>query len=189
MPETVRQLGTGLRTLVMLTLVLGIGYPLLVLGIGRVAFDHQRTGSLITSNGQVVGSSLIGQQFGGDQWFQPRPSAVEDNALSSGGSNKGPNNADLAVAIEQRRAEVAEREGVSPAAVPADAVTASGSGLDPSISPAYAALQVRRVARERGLSVQQVQALVAAHTRGRVLGFLGEPTVNVIELNLDLVRR
>lgn len=191
MPETLRQALTGLRVLIMLTVVLGIAYPLVVLGLGSV-FAHQRTGSLLTADGRVVGSSLIAQNFGadqqsrGDQWFQSRPSAVDDNAEASGGSNKGPNNDDLAAAITKRRAEVAAREGVAPADVPADAVTASGSGLDPYISPAYADLQIDRVARVRGLSPDRVRSLVAAHTQGRALGFLGEPRVNVLELNLAL---
>ena len=185
MPETLRQALTGLRVLIMLTVVLGIAYPLVVLGLGS-AFPHQRTGSLLSADSRIVGSSLIAQKFDGNQWFQSRPSAVDDNAEASGGSNKGPNNDDLTAAITKRRAEVAARERVAPADVPADAVTASGSGLDPDISPAYADLQIDRVARVRGLSQDRVRSLVAAHTRGRALGFLGEPRVNVLELNLAL---
>jgi K+-transporting ATPase ATPase C chain len=119
-------------------------------------------------------------------WFQTRPSAVNYNAMGSGGSQFGPNNPDLRALIAQRRAAVAKLEGVNPAQVPPDALTASGSGLDPDISPAYAALQVNRIARERSLPVATVQQLVKANTQGRVLGFLGEPRVNVVTLNADL---
>jgi K+-transporting ATPase ATPase C chain len=185
MPEALRQVLTGLRVLLLLTVVLGLGYPLAVLGAG-FAFEHQRTGSLITSNGQVVGSSLIAQQVGAEGWFQPRPSAVDYDAQGSGGSNAGPSNPDLAATVEQRRLEVATREAVPPADVPPDAVTASGSGLDPYISPEYAELQVPRVARERAVPVDRVQAVVDRHTQGRLLGFLGQPRVNVVELNLAL---
>jgi K+-transporting ATPase ATPase C chain len=185
MPEAVRQLRTGLRAVILLTVVLGIAYPALVLGLGH-AFEHERTGSPVTRQGVIDGSSLIAQPFPGPGWFQPRPSAVDYNALASGGSNLGPNSDQLVVTIEKRRREVARREGVPAEAVPTDAVTASGSGLDPNISPAYAELQVNRVARERGLSPDRVRALVAAHTQGRVLGFLGQPRVNVVELNTAL---
>ncbi len=195
MPEVIRQVLTGLRVLVVLTALLGIGYPMLVLGLGH-AFEHQRTGSLIISGDRVVGSSLIAQSFDGhelagqpldrNEWFQPRPSAVDYNAQGSGGSNLGPSNAKLATTVEQRRARVASREHVAPARVPPDALTASGSGLDPYISPAYAELQVPRVARERGLSEDQVRALVAQHLQGRILGFLGEPRVDVVDLDSAL---
>jgi K+-transporting ATPase ATPase C chain len=191
MPQALRQVVTGLRVLIMLTIVLGIGYPLLLTGLGH-AFESQRTGSLVSSGGRVVGSSLIAQPFdadqpyGGDAWFQSRPSAIDDNAQASGGSNKGPNNPDLVATIEQRRAAVAERERVGVDQVPPDAVTASASGLDPFISPAYAELQLPRVARERRLPLEQVRALVAEHTQGRMLGFLGEPRVNVLELDVAL---
>jgi potassium-transporting ATPase KdpC subunit len=185
MPEAIRQSLTGLRVLIVLTVILGIAYPLVVMVLGS-PFPQQRTGSLITSGGSVVGSSLIAQPFEGDQWFQPRPSAVSYDAQASGGSNKGPNSDDLVATIEERRAEVASRDKVTPASVPADAVTASGSGLDPFISPEYAALQIARVARVRQMSEQQVRALVEQHSEGRVLGFLGEPRVNVVELNLAL---
>ncbi|GAA3624110.1 K(+)-transporting ATPase subunit C [Microlunatus ginsengisoli] len=137
-------------------------------------------------SGLLTIAALIGQELDGDQWFQPRPSAVEDNAQASGGSNLGPSNPDLTAAVDRRRAEVAEREQAAPSAVPADAVTASGSGLDPYISPEYAELQVARVARARELDPDRVRRLVAEHTRGRMLGFLGEPRVNVVELNLAL---
>jgi K+-transporting ATPase ATPase C chain len=181
--------------ILVLTLVLGVGYTAAVLGIGQVAFPSAANGSLVTdSSGEVVGSRLIGQSFSmadgepDPRYFQPRPSAAGDgyDALSSSGSNLGPENPDLVAEILQRRADVAAFNGTSPASVPADALTASGSGLDPHISPEYAAIQVERVARGRGLSEADVTDLVAAHTDGRDLGYLGEPTVNVLELNIAL---
>lgn len=181
-----RQALTGLRLLVVLTVLLGIAYPLVVTGVGRVAFPHQAAGSLLSSGSKVSGSRLLGQQFAGDQWFASRPSASDYDAQASGGSNAGPSDPELLATIAKRRAAVATREGVDPASVPAEAVTASASGLDPFISPRYAALQEPRVARARGLSATQVAALVAAATSGRVLGFLGEPRVNVVTLNAAL---
>ena len=172
-------------------MLLGIGYPLVVWGVGRIAFADQTQGSLVVRDGQVVGSSLIGQSFapeGGDAtpWFQSPPSAGDYDALASAATNAGPNSEDLAAAVEERRSEVAGREGVDPGSVPGDALHASASGLDAEISPAYAALQVDRVARSRGLPPDQVRDLVAEHTRGRTLGFLGQPRVNVVTLNLAL---
>ena len=184
--QLIRQLGTAVRSLLVLTVLLGVGYPLLVLGVAQLGLQHQAAGSLIADRGQVVGSALIGQPFGGDQWFQPRPSATGYDPLASGGTNAGPDNAALTAAIAQRRSQIAVRDGVSPDAVPPDAVTASGSGLDPYISPAYALLQVDRVARVRGLPVERVRRLVDEQIVGRSLGFLGEPRVNVVELNLAL---
>lgn len=188
-----RMLWTALRLMLVFTVLLGIGYPLLITMIGQGALPAQANGSLVhRSDGSVAGSSLIGQSFtdaGGrplPQYFQPRPSAADYDALASGGSNLGPENRTLIAEIAERRAQVATSDGVDPDAVPADALTASGSGLDPHISPAYAAIQVRRVADARGLSVGEVKRLVAAHTTGRDLGFLGEPRVNVVELNLAL---
>jgi potassium-transporting ATPase KdpC subunit len=186
MPETLRQIWTGLRTLLVLTVILGVGYPITTWAVTRVAFDDQRTGSLLTVDGQVRGSRIVGQSFEGPDWFQPRPSANDYDARSSGGSNLGPNNPDLVAEIDQRRADVAARDGVPAADVPADAVTASGSGLDPFISPAYAAIQIDRVARARGLSAQHVQKLVTQHTEGRLFGFLGVPRVNTVLLNQAL---
>ncbi|MFI9489256.1 potassium-transporting ATPase subunit KdpC [Promicromonospora sp. NPDC052451] len=183
----------GLRVLIGLTLVTGLLYPLAVTGVGQLAFPWQANGSLVTSDGgrttsraDAVGSALVAQGFEGDQYFQPRPSAGEYDTLASGGSNLGPNNPDLVATIEERKAQVAQREGVSPADVPADAVTASASGADPHISPEYAAIQVARVAHARGLSEADVEAVVAEHTAARDLGVLGEPRVNVLELNLAL---
>ena len=203
LPSGVRQHLAALRALLVLTVLLGILYPLVVLGIGQLAFPAQANGSSVTAGGRVVGSSLLGQAFvdargnPAPQWFQPRPSAAADpankkdpgyNPLFSGGSNLGPSNPDLIKSIQARRQAVAAFDGVPAASVPPDAVTASGSGLDPDISPAYADEQVTRVARARGLDPGAVRALVAAHVQGRTLGILGEPRVNVVELNAALTR-
>jgi potassium-transporting ATPase KdpC subunit len=190
-----RQSLAGLRVLLVLTVLLGVVYPLTVWGVGQVAFRWQAEGSLLTATGErttsrseAVGSALVGQSFVGDGWFQPRPSAAGDgyDTLASAGSNLGPLNPDLVAAIEERRAAVAVQDGTAPADVPADALTASASGLDPHVSPEYAEQQVARVARERGLDETAVRDLVAERTQGRDLGFLGEPRVSVLELNLAL---
>ncbi len=189
-----RQTWTALRALLIFTVVLGLGYPLVVLGIGQLLLPAQANGSLVRVDDQVVGSSLIGQSFSDadgnplPEWFQPRPSAAGGgyDAGASSGSNYGPENADLIAAIEERRAAIADFEGVDPSEIPADALTASASGLDPHISPEYALLQVERVADARGLGVDEVRALVEQYTQGRDLGYLGEPTVNVLELNIAL---
>ncbi|MBP1301974.1 potassium-transporting ATPase subunit KdpC [Curtobacterium sp. 1310] len=188
-----RSTGVAIRLALLSTVVLGVAYPLAVWGVGQAAFHDQANGSMVTdSSGKVVGSSLIGQSFAGaqaDRWFQSRPSAAGEDgydANASSGSNLGPNNPDLLKSIEERRAAVAEADGVSAADVPADAVTASGSGLDPDISPEYALQQVARVADARGLSESTVRTLVEQHTESRQTGFLGEPVVNVLELNLAL---
>jgi potassium-transporting ATPase KdpC subunit len=183
----VRQCWAGLRLMLVFTVVLGVLYPLAGVVVAASVSAKAR-GSLVVVDGTPVGSSLIGQSFEDDQWFQPRPSAAGDgyDAMASGGSNLGPNDPGLVAEIERRRAEVAGREGVTPDQVPADAVTASGSGLDPHISPEYARLQVPRVAAARGMSVQQLGALVDQVTSPAGLGFLGAPAVNVLELNLAL---
>jgi K+-transporting ATPase ATPase C chain len=186
--DLLRQAVTGLRLLLVLTVVLGIAYPVVVWGVGQAAFPRQADGSTFTSGGALAGSTLIGQTFEGDQWFAPRPSASDYDAQASGGSNAGPSDTDLVATIDKRRAEIAARDGVAADAVPADAVTASGSGLDPFISPAYAAQQVARVARVRGLDPVRVADLVRQHTSGRTLGFLGEPRVNVVTLNAALAQ-
>lgn len=175
----------GLRLLLVLTVLLGVGYPLVITGVG-FALPFQAGGSLLSRDGHVVGSDLLGQQFDGPGWFHSRPSAAGDgyDALSSGGSNLGPSNPDLVTAINERRQAIAAEEGVPSSEVPADAVTASASGLDPHISVEYAALQVARVARERGVDAAAVEQLVAANTEGPALGFLGRPRVNVVRLNL-----
>jgi K+-transporting ATPase ATPase C chain len=209
-----RQYGAALRTLLVLTVIFGLAYPLTMTGFAQVAFGNNANGSLVTRAGRTVGSSLIGQAFtrpvlkngqpvndadgnpvveADPRYFQSRPSAAGAgyDPLSSSASNLGPENKDLIAAIKDRRATAAKLDGVNPAQVAQDALLASGSGLDPHISPAYAQEQIARVARVRGLSLAQVQALVTANTQGRTLGFLGEPRVNVFELNLalDAVRR
>jgi K+-transporting ATPase ATPase C chain len=202
LPGSVRQFGVALRALLVFTAVLGIVYPLVMTGVAQALFHGNANGSIVKVNGKEVASDLIGQAYTMDsgkkdsdgkaimvadpKWFQTRPSASAYDAMASGGSNLGPNNADLVAAIDERRKAVAALEGVDPSQVPPDAVTASASGLDPNISPAYAALQVNRIARERGLSVEQVQKLVKDSTEGRTLGFLGEPRVNVVKLNAAL---
>ena len=191
---TVRTTGVALRAMLVFTLALGVGYTLLVTGIGQLALPWQANGSIVTTGGEPVGSALIGQSFtdaDGDalpEYFQSRPSAAGDgyDGGASSGSNLGPENPDLIAAIEERRAAIAELEGVDVSEVPADAVTASASGLDPHISPAYAQLQVARVADARGLDEADVRRLVDAHLQQRDLGYLGEARVNVLELNLAL---
>jgi potassium-transporting ATPase KdpC subunit len=181
-----RQTLAGLFLLLVFTVVLGLGYPLLMTGVGQLAFHGQANGSMVQLQGKDVGSSLIGQEFQGAPWFHSRASASSYDALASGGTNLGPSSPDLLKAVRRARAQIALENGIAPSAVPPDAVTSSGSGLDPHISPAYADLQVARVARTRGMSVADVQKLVDDHTQGRVLGFLGEPRVNVLALNLAL---
>lgn len=175
--------------LVIGVLVLGVGYPLVVTGVSTVIAASAARGSLVqNADGDTVGSALIGQNFVGPQWFQSRPSAAGQNGYdggSSGGSNLGPNNEELLAAIEQRRADVQAQDKVR-LAIPPDALTASGSGLDPHISPEYAQLQVARVAVMNGLSVNEVNRLVVANTESRQLGFLGEERVNVLMLNLAI---
>jgi potassium-transporting ATPase KdpC subunit len=188
MNKGLRYLAASLRALLVLTLLLGVFYPLSVLAVGQFAFRDQANGSMIVVDGRTVGSRLIGQSFSGDEWFHPRPSAAGDgyDALASGASNLGPTSDELLGLVESRRAYVAQLNDVDPSTVPPDALTASGSGLDPHISPEYAQLQVERVAAARGLETETVQQLVEEHTSDRALGFLGEPTVNVLELNLAL---
>ena len=189
-----RQLWAAVRAMLVATVVLGLIYPLVITGVAQVIAPGRANGSLVRQHGDVVGSSLIGQSFTDSsgnplpQYFQSRPSAANYDGAASGGSNLGPNSPDLAKMIEERRAQVATFNGVPPADVPADAVTASGSGLDPGISPAYAAIQVARVAGERGASAADVRRLVAEATVGRDLGFIGAPYVNVLRLNRSLDR-
>ena len=178
-----RQSVAGLRLLLVMTVLLGVGYPAAVWAAGQ-AFGDRADGSPVRVDGQVVGSRLVGQQFEGDEWFLSRPSANDYDTLASAPSNLGPLDPDLVASIEDRKAEVAAREGVDVTEVPADAVTASGSGLDPHISPAYARIQAPRVAEANGLAVEEVRRLIDDATVGRGLGFLGEPGVNVLELNL-----
>lgn len=191
-----RTAGVAVRTMLVLTLLLGVGYTLLVTGIGQVLLPWQANGSPLAGSSLDTGkgSALIGQAFTDSdgealpQYFQSRPSAAGDgfDGTRSGGSNLGPENPDLIATIEDRKAQIAEREGVSSSAVPADAVTASASGLDPHISVAYALLQVPRVASARGLSEAEVRDAVESRIQGRDLGFLGEERINVAGLNLAL---
>jgi K+-transporting ATPase ATPase C chain len=177
--------------LAVMTALVGLAYPLATTGLAQIAFPHRADGSLVEQDGRLVGSSLIGQSFGGKpQYFQSRPSAAGDgyNPLASGASNLGPENQDLVKAVEERRAAAVALDGTAPADVAPDALLASGSGLDPHISPRYAAQQVDRVAQARGLSPATVRALVDRYTDGRSLGFIGEPHVNVLLLNLALDR-
>jgi len=195
MRTTVRTAGVAVRAMLVLTVVLGLGYTLLVTGVGQLAFSWQANGSAVRDNaGRIVGSALIGQSWTNGEgaplrdYFQSRPSAAGagyDGAASSG-SNLGPENEDLIASIEQRKAAVAAFEGVDPAEIPADAVTASASGLDPHVSPEYALLQVARVAAVRGLAEADVRALVQQHIQPPDLGYLGQARVNVLELNLAL---
>jgi len=188
---TLRTTGVAVRAMLVLTLVLGVGYTLLVTGVGQLLLPWQANGSALPDD---RGSALIGQSFtdaDGEalpEYFQSRPSAAGDgyDGAGSSGSNLGPENADLVAAIAERKTAIAQREGVDPSEVPADAVTSSGSGLDPHISVAYALLQVPRVAAARGLSAQEVRDLVESRIQGRDLGFLGEERINVAELNLAL---
>jgi K+-transporting ATPase ATPase C chain len=171
--------------LLALTLVCGVGYPLVVLGIGQAVAHGSANGSLVDHDG-VVGSSSLGQQVTDPQWFQGRRSASEYAGNTSGGSNLGPTDPKQAQAVSQARDALVAANPQASGPPPADALTASASGLDPDISPAYASWQVPRVAAARGLSAPQVQTLVDAHTKGRLLGFLGQPRVNVTDLNLAL---
>ncbi|MEU3985617.1 potassium-transporting ATPase subunit C [Streptomyces sp. NPDC026672] len=208
---TARLLGAGLRALLVLTLVTGVAYPLVVTGLAQGLFHDRANGSEIKANGRVVGSSLIGQSYNlplkkGQEtpdpdlkWFQGRPqNGLGTNSVNtryklilSGATNLAADNKDLVQQVRDAKAAVVRDNSVpgytvDPSRVPADAVTSSGSGLDPDISPAYAGLQVHRVAAENGLPVERVRKLVEDHTSGRTLGFVGEPRVNVLELNVAL---
>lgn len=181
--DLARQSLAALRILVVFTLILGVAYPLVVWAAGR-AVAHRADGQPIRVDGEIVGSAVIGQHFEGDKWFHSRPSANDYDTLASAPSNLGPLSESLETAIAERRAEVAETEGVAESSVPPDALTGSGSGLDPHISPAYADLQAARVAQANNLSVATVTALVEKHTQGRFLGLHGAPAVNVLQLNV-----
>lgn len=208
---TLRLLGAAVRALFVLTVILGVAYPVAMTGLAQVAFHSNANGSLVALGGKTIGSDLIGQAFTrpvlvkgtprldadgnpvvepDPAYFQSRPSAAGAgyDPTSTSASNLGPENRDLIAAIKERRTTAAALDGVHPQQVAPDALQASGSGLDPHISPAYAAEQVARVARERGLDQAAVRGLVSAHTQPRILGFLGEPRVNVLELNLALDR-
>jgi potassium-transporting ATPase KdpC subunit len=185
-----RQLFPALMMMVVFTVIAGLAYPLVVTGIAQGLFNNKADGSLVeNADGQVVGSSLIGQSFSEPEYFHPRPSAAGDgyDGSASSGSNLGPTNDDLLASVEKRADAYREENRLdADAQVPVDAVTASASGLDPNISVANARLQAPRVAEERGLDLDTVMRLVDDHTSGRDVGFLGEKRVNVLELNLAL---
>ena len=190
MTLVIRQLAIGLRYLLLLTVLTGIAYPAVILGIGQLVAPAAANGSPVTRDGGVVGSALIGQGFEhaahAERWFWRRPSAADYDGLASGGSNLAAGNPELLAAVERRRADLAAVNGVDASDIPPDALTSSGSGLDPEISPAYARIQVDRVATARGLEPSAILALVEAHISEPLLGFVGQPRVNVLELTLAL---
>lgn len=177
----------GVRFAIVTMLLFGGAYPAFVWAIAHTGFRHQAQGSLLTrTDGVVVGSALIGQAFDGDAYVHPRPSGVDYDAAATGGTNYGPTNPDHLKAMRERVAAVRQREALPSAPVPADLVTASGAGLDPHLSPAAVEVQVARVARVRGATVDAVRRIVAAHIESPTLGVLGRPRVNVLQLNLAL---
>jgi potassium-transporting ATPase KdpC subunit len=179
----------SLMSILLFTILTGIIYPVVVTGISQVVFAHQANGSIITKNGKVVGSSLLGQEFGDPRYFWGRLSATTPypyNGGSSSGSNLGPNNPDLMKAVQARIQALRSADQGNEAKIPVDLVTASGSGLDPHISPAAAEYQLHRVAKSRGIDESKVRTMIEQHTQGRWLGLIGEPVVNVLELNLAL---
>jgi potassium-transporting ATPase KdpC subunit len=183
----ITELKRGLLFTVVMMALVGGGYHGLLWGVGHVAFRAQAEGSLIRrADGTINGSRLIAQKFIRDEYFWPRPSAVDYNAASTGGSNFGPSNPDLLKAVRERLADVMTREGARADEVPSELVTTSGSGLDPHITPAAAELQAARVARARGVDVSRVRSLVRVHTEAPLLGFIGPARVNVLELNVSL---
>lgn len=184
-----KQFWIALKITAVMIVITGLAYPLLVTGLSRALFHRQAEGSLITSGGKTIGSELLGQRFTRPEYFHGRPSAAGNDgydALSSTPSNLGPTSQKLIDRVKDdvKRVRAENPEYTGP--IPADLVTASGSGLDPDISPASAALQVARVAAARGVAAESIRQLVAAHTEGRQFGFLGEPRVNVLKLNLAL---
>ena len=180
------QIRAAIVMALVLCVVTGLAYPGVVTGLAQLLFPRQANGSLVTVNGRVVGSALIGQPFTQPHYFHPRPSATGWNAAASAATNKGPTDSTLAATIAARADSARAREGTSAARLPADMLTASASGIDPHVSPANARLQVARVARARGADSAAVRALVDRTIEGRQLGFFGEPRVNVLLLNLAL---
>lgn len=182
--------GRAFMLLLVMTIITGIAYPLVVTGLAQLMFPHQANGSIAYQNGKPVGSEMIGQNFSDLRYFHGRPSAAGKDgydATSSGGSNLGPTNKSLIDNVSKQAVKVRTDNGLSPnTPVPSDLITASASGLDPDITPAAAQIQVARVAKARNMSEQKVQALVNQYTEGRQFGFLGEPRVNVLKLNLAL---
>jgi len=191
---SLRDLRSSAIAVIVLTVVLGLGYPALMTGFGQLAFSHEANGSLIERNGKVVGSALAAQEFKSPRYFHDRPSAVSYNAMATSFANLGPTNPDLAKNVATAAKAILKLEGpynpgLTIRDIPVDAVTTSASGIDPDISKAYAQLQARRIASVRGLSLETVQQLIADNTHGRSWGFFGEPGVNVLELNLALDRQ
>ena len=182
-----KELKQGVLFTVVTMLMLGIGYHLVLWGFGRAFFPSKAEGSLIRrSDGTVIGSRLIAQNFTRPEYFHPRPSAVDYNAASTGASNKGPSNPDLLKAVQERLDAETKLDGVQPNQVPSEMVTTSGSGMDPHIPPQAAEIQAGRVARARHVPVEKVRALIQSHTEPPTFGFLGRERVNVLELNLAL---
>ena len=184
-----QQLGTGFKMMLVLTVLTGLLYPGVVTGLCQVLFPARANGSLVVANGHVIGSELIGQNFKRPEYFQPRPSAAGNDGydpMASSPSNLGPTNQKLADRVKDSVASFRKDNPGYTGPIPADLVTASGSGLDPDISPASAEAQAARIAKARGIPVEQVRNLIAGHTQGRDLGFMGDPRVNVLEINLAL---
>jgi potassium-transporting ATPase KdpC subunit len=182
-----RDLVTSALAIVVFTVLFGLAYPLATTGVSQVVFASKADGSRVERDGKLVGSRLIGQDFKGDaRYFQSRPSVTGYNPAGTFFNNLGPNSKELSDSMAKLRAAYARRERIDPVDVPVDAVTTSGSGVDPHISQANARIQARRVARKRGLTIARLDELIDEHTDGRALGFLGEPGVNVLELNLAL---